>query len=574
MTRLMRSIDPRRRPQDDLYAHVNGSWLDQHDLPAGVHIDGAFRELWNLADNRIQSLIDDDGPDGPLNTLYESINQRVPVDELEPTLALEPDLALVGGLRTPADLATALARLHRVGIHGPFDLAIAYCREQAIYLPKVKISEQWRSADPPSDARAAAANAVLIKLSSTPSTHSVSMTPSRLDVDFPGFAWTTWLRELGVSTDAVPTVVVADQEAIARMVQFMRVLPLRSLEEWVRWRVTSARADHFGLAFGSQSARCVVERFAGPELASRYSKRFTSPSSVSFVVDMFERIRDAFARLIDDSEWCSPSGRRAAIAKLRSVTLWTGTHHSGNSVDLDVRREDPVGNVRRGFESLWNIEVARIGQAFHRGLDANRIYSANGFYDHESRELVIPPGLMNPPFFDLALPDAYNYGAIGVIIGHELAHCLDLVEWGAAAPAEWSTGDEDEFRSRVRCLINQCVAGVPTLTDEEPVLDLAGVLNEVLCDHIGVRIALDALAALRGATDLRHLFFAAWVWTMRAKCDDTEAADRIVRDPHPPADVRCSWVLRNSDAFHDAFGVRRGDRMWIPLDERFVLWGR
>ncbi|MNX87494.1 Neutral endopeptidase [compost metagenome] len=205
----------------------------------------------------------------------------------------------------------------------------------------------------------------------------------------------------------------------------------------------------------------------------------------------------------------------------------------------------------------------------------------NAYYNPLGNEIVFPAAILQPPFFDPKADDAYNYGAIGAVIGHEISHGFDdqgrhydgdgrLRDW-------WTEGDQAAFEARAARLIAQYDAYEPLpgervngrLTLGENIADLTGVAMALKAYHrsLGDRPAatLDGLTA-----DQRFFYGYARVW--RSKSREEWLKTRLLSDPHSPEQFRTNGVVTNLDAFYDAFGLKVGDKLFKRPEERIRIW--
>jgi putative endopeptidase len=190
---------------------------------------------------------------------------------------------------------------------------------------------------------------------------------------------------------------------------------------------------------------------------------------------------------------------------------------------------------------------------------------------------------LQPPFFDLKADDAVNYGGIGAVIGHEIGHGFD--DQGSKYDGDgnmndwWTDADRKEFDKRTRLLIEQYNGFEPKLLPGQHV-NGALTVGENIGDLGGLTIAHKAYTialggseppVLDGLTGPQRLFIG-WAQVWRTKARDAEATRRLATDPHSPPEFRCNGVVRNLVEFYDAFGVKEGDKLWLPPEKRVRIW--
>jgi putative endopeptidase len=205
----------------------------------------------------------------------------------------------------------------------------------------------------------------------------------------------------------------------------------------------------------------------------------------------------------------------------------------------------------------------------------------NAYYDPEKNEIVFPAAILQPPFFNVKADDAVNYGGIGAVIGHEISHGFD--DQGSQFDADgnlhdWFTKDDHEkFGAKTKALVAQYSAHEPV-----PGFHVNGelTLGENIADNSGLAIAYKAYKislggkpspTIDGFTGEQRLYLG-WVQVWRGKGREEEAIMRIKSDPHSPPAVRGMVPVSNQDGFYTAFGVKPGDKMYLPPDQRVALW--
>jgi putative endopeptidase len=199
-------------------------------------------------------------------------------------------------------------------------------------------------------------------------------------------------------------------------------------------------------------------------------------------------------------------------------------------------------------------------------------------------EIVFPAAILQPPFFDAEADDAANYGGIGAVIGHEIGHGFDdqgakydgdgnLVDW-------WTDRDRAEFGLRTNALIEQYDHFVPRQLSGDNHVNGAFTVGENIGDLGGLSIALLAYQlslggheapVLDGLTGVQRVFFG-WAQVWRTKSRDAEAVRRLATDPHSPPEFRCNGVIRNIDAYYDAFEVSATDELFLDPELRVRIW--
>ena len=227
--------------------------------------------------------------------------------------------------------------------------------------------------------------------------------------------------------------------------------------------------------------------------------------------------------------------------------------------------------------------------------------TVNAYYNPTMNEIVFPAAILQPPFFNPHADDAVNYAGIGAVIGHEIGHGFDdqgsTFDGTGKVSDWWTQEDRDAFTERTRALISQYDAYTPevvvakhrdagTAQEEIPHVNGALTIGENIGDLGGLGIALKAYSlaladagipsvdeapVIDGLTGLQRFFYSwARIWRSKSRPDYAELL--LTVDPHSPAEFRCNGIVRNVDAFYEAFGVGEGDELWLAPEERVTIW--
>ncbi len=248
---------------------------------------------------------------------------------------------------------------------------------------------------------------------------------------------------------------------------------------------------------------------------------------------------------------------------------------------LVIKRDDLVGDIERSNLFEWHFRLDRIDQPVDRNEWNMTPPTVNAYYTPMLNSIFFPAAILQAPFFDPNADDAVNYGAIGAVMGHEIGHGFDdqgskyngmgvLQSW-------WTDDDRKAFEARTTNLGGQfdTYEGLPglhvngKLTMGENIGDLSGLTIALQAYHFSLS-GKDA-PVLDGYTgDQRYFLGYAQVW--REKNSEASLRQQIIADPHSPAHFRVDGATRNVDAWYDAFGVKSGDKYYLPLDQRVHIW--
>ena len=426
-----------------------------------------------------------------------------------------------------------------------------------------------------------------------------------LQTEAPGFDWVGWVSALGSSPERAAEVVVRQPDAQTAFATLWVGEDLDDWKAWLRWRLISGRAslltddlvdENFAfygrLLSGTEELRDrwkravgVVENLMGDAVGKLYVARHFPPAAKARMDELVANLREAYRVSITDLEWMTPETRQRALDKLDKFTPKIGYPARWRDYSaFVVRRDDLYGNFVRGDAVGTDRELAKLGSPVDRDEWFMTPQTVNAYYNPGMNEIVFPAAILQPPFFDADADDAANYGGIGAVIGHEIGHGFDdqgakydgdgnLVDW-------WTDADRSEFGVRTKALIDQYETFTPRGLDPAHHVNGAFTVGENIGDLGGLSIALLAYQlslgsaeapVLDGLTGVQRVFFG-WAQVWRTKSRDAEAIRRLAVDPHSPPEFRCNGVVRNIDAYYDAFGVTEDDELFLEQAARVRIW--
>lgn len=421
-----------------------------------------------------------------------------------------------------------------------------------------------------------------------------------LERNAPGLAWRAFLDGAAIPAGHAVNVV---QPAAARAVAgLLRDLPLADWKLYFRLRLLDVsapllplefRAAHFALrgkALGGLSAPRPQDERAldaltealGDGLGALYMARHFPPAQKARVEAMVEHIRLAALDAVDGIAWLGPRARAEAREKVKRMRAKVGYPAAWRDyAALEVRPGDALGNRDRARRHEWLRLAALSGTPVDRAAWAMSPLEPNAFYDPMLNEINLPAAILQPPFFDAGADDAANYGGIGALVAHEIGHAFDST--GSQFDSRgvrrdwWTAGEHAAFQA--------FGARVTARFDAAEVLPGARVngkltLPENLADLMGLQLAWRAWRTTSGAdaapgADGRaadQRFFLAYARQWAVKRRDERTLQLLASDPHAPAPLRANFPAMQLDAFHDTFGTRPGDGMYLPPGERLRAW--
>lgn len=414
-----------------------------------------------------------------------------------------------------------------------------------------------------------------------------------------------WGRVLDAAgAGSVREVVAAQPSFLAGAVALLDEVPLDTWRAWARFHTVKDRAHvlpahvyDVSFDFYGRTLRGVpeplprwkrgvqlVEQHLGEAVGKVYVERHFSPVAKERMDTLVSTLIEAYRRSISRLEWMTDATRAEALTKLEAFRPKIGFPEQWRDYSaLVIDPGDLLGNVQRGHEFLFDDELAKASQPVRPWEWLMTPQTVNAYYHPFRNEIVFPAAILQPPFFDADADDAVNYGAIGAVIGHEIGHGFD--DQGSTCDGEgrlrdwWTPEDRDAFRELTAKLVDQYAALAPAQLPETYVNGEL-TLGENIGDLGGLGIAFQAwqlatageeVEPIDGLTGEQRLFLS-WARAWQFKARDEALRERLATDPHSPAEFRCNQVVKNLDAFHEAFGTEPGDALWLDPAERIRIW--
>jgi putative endopeptidase len=296
----------------------------------------------------------------------------------------------------------------------------------------------------------------------------------------------------------------------------------------------------------------------------------------------------AYRESIQELSWMSEGTKKKALVKLDKFTPKIGYPTKWKDYSsIVIKRDDLVGNVKA--VTSWNLdrEMKKIGSPIDKAEWFMTPQTVNAYYNPGFNEIVFPAAILQPPFFSLEADDAVNFGAIGAVIGHEIGHGFDdqgsKYDGDGALMSWWSEQDRKAFEERTASLISQFNELSPAQLPEENKVNGELTIGENIGDLGGLGIAYRAYLLylkdqggkspepIDGLTDKQRLFLS-WAQAWRTKGRDEIVLQRLATDPHSPPEFRCNQIVRNIDAFYEAFDLTPEDKLWLDQSLRVSIW--
>ena len=427
-------------------------------------------------------------------------------------------------------------------------------------------------------------------------------TGHELDTKTPALAWNVYFTDLKLANPAYE--IVGQPEFFEALNKLVAEHPLSDWKVYLRWHLLNASAAFLPAAFEQEDfnfygkvlsgqpeqeprwkrAAHVIDGSLGEALGQLYVEKYFTPEAKARMNDLVENLKAVFHDRLEKIPWMTAETRAKALAKFERFTQKIGYPDKFRDYSsVVIQRNDYLGNVRRAEAFESQREIARVGKPVDRTEWGMTPETVNAYFNPTMNEIVFPAGILQPPFFDVTKDDAVNYGAIGVVIGHEMTHGYD--DEGRKFDADgnlndwWSAADAKAFDDRAQLVVNEYDTFEPL-----PGQHVNGklTLGENLADLGGVNIAYEALErdlaknpakrkTIDGFTPEQRFFISfAQIW--RTNIRDAEAQRLLTVDPHSPGQFRSYGPLLNFNQFYEAFDIQPGSPMWLPPDQRAHIW--
>ena len=614
-----------RYSQFELLAENNRRQLREliEDLAATQHPQGSLEQkigsLYRLAMDSLRRNTEDFNPIRPLLTEIEAIDSRSGV-QFEMARLSANGVSTFFDLGCDADLKDAewnLVQINQGGIS---------MGERDYYLgddePTRKIREAYRnyvkqlfSMTGKSEAEAQAAMEGVLRIETRIAEASYSATQLRdvennyhkmsyaaLLKDFGGIDWSTLCLLNGIP--AVADVSVNQPEPIHEVERILADCPLEDLKAYLYYKVVDDAADALSDRFraaqfdfysrtmsGTEQDRprwkravSAVESALGMAVGRMYVEKYFPESSKQRMMELVKNLQIALGQRIDQQSWMSEETKRQAHEKLNTFYVKIGYPDQWmdySALDIDEKLSYYENMVRASkFMSNYYIEK-RVNKRTDRTEWLMKPQTINAYYNPTTNEICFPAGILQPPFFNAEADDACNYGAIGVVIGHEMTHGFDdqgsqfdkdgnLKNW-------WTETDKKNFNERTQ-VMRRFFDNIEVL----PGLMANGqlTLGENIADHGGLNIAYQALqnamkehplGKVDGFTPEQRFFLSyGLIWANNTR--EEQIRQQVKTDPHSPARWRVNGALPHIDAWYTAWNITKKSPLYIPKAKRVDVW--
>lgn len=422
-----------------------------------------------------------------------------------------------------------------------------------------------------------------------------------LQKDYPAIQWAKYFELMGVKD--VKQVILTEPKVMAVAQKLMSTLSEQDIKYYVAGLIiksstsvlsddfVNANFDFYGRLLNGQKEQKARWKRAlgfpnsllGEAVGELYVSKYFAGESKAKMLKLIDNLRKALATRIANLTWMNDTTKINALVKLNSFTVKVG--YPDKWRDYSKLTIDPAKSLYDNVAAATYVETLRNLEKFGKPVDKSEWgmtpQTVNAYYNPTTNEICFPAAILQAPFFDVNADDATNYGAIGVVIGHEMTHGFDdqgrnfnadgnMVDW-------WTAGDSKRFTAAAEKLAAQ-FDQITVVGDLKANGHLT--LGENIADQGGLRIAYDAFKTTQqfqegkeidGFTPAQRFYLSyGRIWAEHM----TEEAiyQQTKSDPHSIGRNRVNATLRNIDTWYDAFGVKEGDKMWLAPAERAIVW--
>lgn len=623
------NMDMSVKPGDDFYAYANAGWQKHNPIPDDYSRYGAFEVLRNTNLERTREIAENDN--GKIGQLYSIAMNEKKLNQ-DGTQPVSPLFAQIDKLERK-DLEKYLGQMHKFtsafwgdGValdemdsehylynigQGGLGLSRDYYFDTDAKTVEVRkkyrefIEKQMKNFGIEVDVdklyameeRMAKSFYPKEKLRD-PHANYHKMSIEQIKEKFPGFDWDTFLDTRGAK--AAKFINIAQPEAIAESIAIMNDTDFELVKTYLKYRIVSAADtvlddktydisfDFYNRTMAGQKeqkprwkrAVAMLDGSLGEEIGRLYVEKYFSSDAKERMQTLVKNLQRAYAMRIEKLEWMSDKTKVKALEKLAGFTAKIGYPDKWRDYSkLEIKNDSLWENMMRVSEFEDAFWIEKIGQEKDPTIWYMNAHEVNAYYDPSTNEICFPAGILQYPFFDMEADDAFNYGAIGAVIGHEMTHGFDdsgrhfdkdgnMKDW-------WTSEDAEKFNERASTMKEYFDK---IKINDEVFANGEFTLGENLADYGGVTIAFDAYKnfgtpsgdAESISADRRFFIAYAGAWAQNIRPDEELRLTKV--DEHSLGKNRVNGILPHINAWYSVFDIKSADGLYVLPGERVKLW--
>jgi len=430
-------------------------------------------------------------------------------------------------------------------------------------------------------------------------------TLDELKSEFASMAWTRFFEAADIPLEEIAEVNVNTPDALEPLAKRIEKTPVETWKAYLAFHAITNHAEvlsqdvydahfaFFGKTLEGQPEQKPRWKRAvdvvgsargglGEAIGRIYVDRHFPPEAKAKMDALVENLRQAFRRRLKRIDWMGEETKKEAFEKLETFNPKIGYPDEWRDFsDLTIVPGDLMANVRAMREFFYDDQIDRLTEKADRDEWFMAPQTVNAYYNPSWNEIVFPAAILQPPFFDPNADPAVNYGGIGAVIGHEMGHGFD--DQGSKSDAQgvqrnwWTDQDRKRFEKRTQALVEQYNQYEPiegqTVNGQLTLGENIGDLGGLSIAYEAYKISLDGEKPPErdGLTGTQRFFFG-WAQVWKGKRREEYMLRALKSDPHSPPKYRVNGVVRNIDAWYDAFDVDKKDDLYLPPEERVSIW--
>ncbi len=435
-----------------------------------------------------------------------------------------------------------------------------------------------------------------------PATNYHKMSFSEFTAQYPSFDWKKYFDAVEITN--IDVLSVGQPEALKEALAVLQDTPVEALKDYIQWHVIESAGGmlddkvyeeefdfHSRIMTGAQQQQPrwkrsvnAVNGVLGEAVGKMYCEKYFPAANKARMEQLVKNLQIALGERIDAQEWMSEATKKAAHEKLDAFYVKIG--YPDKWRDYSALTIDPAKSLYENMKevSKW-AHKDMLERKWHKPVDPTEWHmtpqTVNAYYNPTTNEICFPAGILQYPFFDMEADDAFNYGAIGVVIGHEMSHGFD--DQGRQFDKDgnfrdwWSEGDGDKYNERAQ-VIKDFFSAIKVLPDLNANGDLC--CGENLGDHGGLKFAYAAFKNAMKSTPLpvkegftpEQRFFLAYAGVWAQNITEAEIRRLTTMDPHSLGEWRVNGALPLIDMWYDAFDIKPEDPMYVAPEKRVKIW--
>ena len=632
------NLDTTALPGNSFYQYACGGWVESHPLSPEYSRYGTFTELDENNRKQIQSLIEElaaaqheaGSVAQKVGDLYRIAMDSVKLNQ-EGVAPLKADLEQIAALNDKKDVYALLANLRKQGVGAYLAVYVGADEmnsnmnavqtyqsglsmgERDYYLAtdssttaireafRQHVQKMYRLAGF-DEATAQKGMEIVMDVETRlakafrsrtelrdPHANYNKMSMEEIKKNYPTFNWDVYLSELGLKD--VQEIIVGQPASLAEAAAILDALPADQQSLYLQWKLIDAAAGYLNdrTMSGAQemqprwkTAVSVVSSALGEAVGQMYVEKYFPAAAKERMVALVKNLQASLSERINNLAWMSDETKQKAQEKLATFHVKVGYPDKWKDYStLEIKDDSYWNNIKRA--NLWGHAemVAKAGKPVDKDEWLMTPQTVNAYYNPTTNEICFPAGILQYPFFDMEADDAFNYGAIGVVIGHEMTHGFDdqgrqydkdgnLKDW-------WTEEDAKNFEERA----NVMVAFFDSI-EVAPGVHANGrmTLGENIADHGGLQVSFQAFKNATAAAPLEvkegftpeQRFFLAYanVWANNIRPEAILQLTKI--DVHSLGKWRVDAALPHIAAWNEAFGITEKDPMFVPVEKRVSIW--